>query len=76
MYRKIADNQPFDPRCKFVTVTGINGRGFVEFEFAIGAPELFVELMLPPAEFEAFCLSQDVLRLDETNQPMINRSKQ
>ena len=42
----------FDPRRRFVRVTGVSSRGFVEFEFSIGSPELCVELLLPPAAFE------------------------
>lgn len=54
----------FDPRRRFVRVTGISSRGFVEFEFSIGSPELCVELVLPPAAFEEFCAAQAAERLD------------
>ncbi len=53
-----------DPNDRFVKVTQINLQGFVEFEFAIGTPELCVELMLSPAAFEEFCLVQKASRLD------------
>ena len=53
-----------DPNDRFIKVTRINTQGFVEFEFAIGAPELCVELMLRPAAFEEFCLAQKASRLD------------
>lgn len=53
----------FDPRRRFVRVTGSNRLGFIEFEFSIGSPELCVELMLPPAAFEEFCAAQAALRL-------------
>ena len=56
-------NDPFDPGRRFVKVTGINARGFVEFEFSVGQPELCVELMLPLAAFEEFCVAQNVSRL-------------
>jgi phenol hydroxylase P0 protein len=64
MHKPTADD-PFDPARTFVKVTGINARGFVEFEFAVGQPELCVELMLPVAAFEEFCLAQNVSRLGE-----------
>lgn len=32
--------------------------GFVEFEFSFSDPELFVEMILPRAEFDAFCAAQ------------------
>ncbi|MCB4349624.1 phenol hydroxylase subunit (plasmid) [Burkholderia vietnamiensis] len=54
----------FDPNLRFVSVTAINTQGFVQFEFSVGTPELCVELMLPVAAFEEFCLAQKVTRLD------------
>jgi phenol/toluene 2-monooxygenase (NADH) P0/A0 len=64
MHKQTADDQ-FDPGRKFVKVTGVNTRGFVEFEFSVGQPELCVELMLPVAAFEEFCRVQNVSRLGE-----------
>ncbi|KWE99349.1 phenol hydroxylase [Burkholderia pseudomultivorans] len=64
------DHPPFDPGCKYVRVTGTNPRGFVEFELSIGgAPELLVELTLPPAAFDAFCREQRVTRLNDEANP-------
>lgn len=60
--RQAADE--FDPRKRFVRVTGVSSRGFVEFEFSIGSPELCVELVLPAAAFEEFCAAQAAQRLD------------
>jgi phenol/toluene 2-monooxygenase (NADH) P0/A0 len=64
MHKQTADDL-FDPGRKFVKVTGINTRGFVEFEFSVGQPELCVELMLPVAAFEEFCRVQNVSQLGE-----------
>ena len=64
------DQPPLDPGRKCVRVTGTTGRGFVEFELSVGgAPDLFVELMLPPAAFDAFCAEQRVTRLDDEPNP-------
>lgn len=64
------DLPPLDPGRKCVRVTGTNIRGFVEFELSIGgAPELFVELTLSPAAFDAFCREQRVTRLDVEANP-------
>ncbi|MCA7928001.1 phenol hydroxylase subunit [Burkholderia cepacia] len=64
------DLSPLDPGRKCVRVTGTNSRGFVEFELSIGgAPELCVELTLPPAAFDAFCREQQVTRLDVEANP-------
>ena len=70
MNQTTTDHPPLDPRRKCVRVTGTNGRGFVEFELSIGgAPELCVELTLPPAAFDAFCREQQVTRLDDKTNP-------
>ena len=45
-------------RC--VRVTNENHRGFVEFQFSIGDPTLFLEMTLPPIAFAAFCREQQV----------------
>lgn len=49
---------------KFVRVQSVRGDGLVSFDFAIGWPELSVELMLPRPAFEAFCATHRVERLD------------
>lgn len=45
---------------KFVRVTEVRPGGLVCFEFAIGWPELFVELMLPQPAFDEFCARNQV----------------
>ncbi len=54
----------FDATRRYVRVCQERADGFVEFEFAIGEPELFVELMLPAAAFHEFCLANSVILLD------------
>jgi phenol hydroxylase P0 protein len=49
-------------RC-FVRVTGTRGDCFVEFEFAIGDPELAVELVLTFDQFRSFCATHEVTHL-------------
>ena len=58
------DNTPFDATRKFVRVTGEPKAGLVAFEFSIGWPELAVDLVLPQAAFDEFCLTHRVQRLD------------
>jgi len=48
------------PLKRFVRVRERSER-FVEFDFAIENPELFVELILPPRAFETFCARNDVI---------------
>ena len=58
----------FDPTKKFVRVLELRQDGFVEFEFAIGEPELFVEMILPATAFDEFCAMNKVTFLDENAQ--------
>ncbi|PKO84175.1 MAG: phenol hydroxylase [Betaproteobacteria bacterium HGW-Betaproteobacteria-11] len=53
---------------KFVRVTLRREDGFVEFDFAIGSPDIFVELMLPEAAFRGFCEQNQVILLEGERQ--------
>jgi phenol hydroxylase P0 protein len=45
---------------KFVRIRQVRPDGLVCFEFAIGWPELFVDLMLPQPAFDDFCAQNQV----------------
>ncbi len=47
----------------YVRVTGTLQERFVEFEFAIGDPELAVELVMQFDQFREFCAVHDVRHL-------------
>ena len=51
----------FDRLTKYIRVRSQPGERFVEFDFAIGDPDLFVELVLPRPAFEAFCQANSVV---------------
>lgn len=51
---------PFDPERRYVRIVDERADGYVEFEFAVGEPELFVEMLLPRAAFDDFCGQQRV----------------
>lgn len=53
---------------KFVRVRNRRANGLVEFDFAIGAPEIFVELLLPIEAFDRFCSDNGVI--DVTGQEL------
>jgi phenol/toluene 2-monooxygenase (NADH) P0/A0 len=53
-----------DTTRRFVRVIEERSDGLVAFEFAIGWPELSVELLLPAPAFAEFCVTNRVLRLD------------
>jgi phenol/toluene 2-monooxygenase (NADH) P0/A0 len=53
-----------DTTRRYVRVIEERSDGLVAFEFAIGWPELSVELLLPAAAFAEFCAVNRVQRLD------------
>lgn len=53
----------FNPELKFVRINEVREDGFVVFDFAIGEPDLFVELLLTQAAFAEFCDAQKVIFL-------------
>jgi phenol/toluene 2-monooxygenase (NADH) P0/A0 len=50
----------FDPNARFVRLREVRTDGFVEFEFAIGEPGLFVDLIMPLAAYHEFCSTNHV----------------
>jgi phenol hydroxylase P0 protein len=48
---------------RYVRVTSVRDKRFVEFDFSIGDPTLFVELVLPFEQFQLFCKRNQVLEL-------------
>lgn len=53
---------------KYVRVNRVRDNGLVEFDFAIGAPEIFVELIMPQTVFDDFCRSNGTI--DVTGTPL------
>lgn len=49
-----------DVRNRYVRVTRFRNDGFVEFDFAIGDPDLTAELILARKDFDAFCALNEV----------------
>lgn len=60
-----ADEPTCDVTRKFVRIKQVRADGLVYFEFAIGWPELFVDLMLPRSAFDDFCVRQQVQLLSD-----------
>lgn len=50
-----AEPPPLDTTRRFVRVSGERPDGFIEFEFAIGEPDVFTELILGREAFARFC---------------------
>jgi len=57
--------QSFDRLTRYIRVRSEPDARFVEFDFAIGDPSLFVELVMPQGAFEAFCASNDVVPMTD-----------
>jgi phenol hydroxylase P0 protein len=49
-----------DLTCKYVCVREVGADGNVRFDFAIGWPDLSIELVLPQTAFDEFCRCNDV----------------
>lgn len=50
----------FDITRKFVRVMRTRANGLIEFEFAVGDPDVAVELVMPKAAFDEFCANNQV----------------
>jgi phenol hydroxylase P0 protein len=59
--------RPFDIKQRYVRFQRMRADGYVEFSFAIGEPELAVDLILPLAAYREFCRANKVtyLTIDE-----------
>ncbi|NTV69461.1 MAG: phenol hydroxylase [Azonexaceae bacterium] len=50
----------FDITRKFVRVMRTLPNGLIEFEFAVGDPDVAAELVMPKAAFDEFCAANQV----------------
>lgn len=60
------DDAKVDITKKYVLVREVGADGCVRFDFAIGWPELSVELVLPQAAFDDFCRRNHIRVMTET----------
>jgi len=54
-----------DRLTKYIRVRSQPDARFVEFDFAIGDPSLFVELVMPRGAFDAFCATNHVVHMTD-----------
>ncbi len=47
----------------YVRVTGVTPSGFIEFQFAIGDPSLYLAMILPSHAYAEFCRTQRAVTL-------------
>ena len=55
----------FSQLTRYVRVRQVVDDKFIEFDFAIGDPSLYVELVLPKAAFDVFCEHNQVVMMTE-----------
>ena len=55
--------QPVNEATRYVRITGVTRGGFVEFQFSIGDPTLYLEMILPKPAFDLFCTEQGAVHL-------------
>ncbi len=55
----------FDELPRYVRIRGVINDRFIEFDFAIGEPNLYVELVLPKDAFDAFCRHNNVTMMTD-----------
>ena len=51
----------WDVAQRFIRIVQAHDNGMVEFEFAVGEPGLYVEMVMPRQQFEEFCAMQAVV---------------
>jgi phenol hydroxylase P0 protein len=69
------DNTPTQDASKqtrYVRVTGTRMNRFVEFDFSIGDPNLFVELILPFDQFKKFCKQHQAQDLTDEQKAQVD----
>ncbi|MCJ8160466.1 phenol hydroxylase subunit [Acinetobacter zhairhuonensis] len=57
-----------NPLTKYIRITGERDAKFIEFDFAIHDPTLFVELVLPKEAFQHFCEINQVVEMTNEQQ--------
>ncbi|MCE2832703.1 MAG: phenol hydroxylase subunit [Oxalobacteraceae bacterium] len=56
---------------RYVRITGRSANGFVQFEYSVGWPDFALEMALPEALFNDFCLKNKVQFLTEPVGPTL-----
>jgi phenol hydroxylase P0 protein len=60
----------FDTKKRFVRFIEKRDDDFVLFEFAVGEPEIFAEMILKAEDYEIFCKEQGVVMIDQDTNPI------
>lgn len=65
----------FDVNRRYVRFRELDDRDYVQFDFAIGDPELCVELTLPLPAYQAFCKANQVTYLTRDEAAAVDYQK-
>lgn len=60
----------------YVRRTGVNSFGMIEFDFSIGDPALYVEMILPEQAFAEFCAHNHVQFLTQEQAAAIDADRE
>ena len=60
----------------YVRRTGVNRHGMIEFDFSIGDPSLYVEMILPEQAFAEFCAHNKVQFLTQEQAAAIDADRE
>ena len=63
MKKNKSSNQVAGGLVKYIRIRSEPGARFVEFDFAINDPTLYVELIMPPQSFADFCRHNEVVEM-------------
>ena len=63
MKKNKSGNQASGGLVKYIRIRSEPGARFVEFDFAINDPTLYVELIMPPQSFADFCRHNEVVEM-------------
>lgn len=66
---------PGDLRARYVRFHRITARGFVEFAFGVGSPDLMAELVLPLDAYREFCRVNQVVYLTREQEQAQDREQ-
>lgn len=64
MQEFVTEMEKMDANKRWVRVLRKTENGFVEFEFFVSDADLYVELILPEAAFQEFCISNKIIIVD------------
>ncbi len=70
-----ASGSAFDVHRRYVRFRELNQDNYVLFDFAIGDPELWIELILPAPAYQVFCRENAVTYLSREQEDAVDYEK-